>query len=56
MPVALAQELSSTKPQEDGTKAIIAYASRSLSKAESHYPAHKLGVSCPQVVSGQEIP
>ena len=28
--------------QEDGTKAVIAYASRSLSKAESHYPAHKL--------------
>ena len=28
--------------QEDGTKAVIAYASRSFSKAESHYPAHKL--------------
>ena len=28
--------------QEDGTKAVIAYASRSLNKAESHYPAHKL--------------
>ena len=28
--------------QEDGTKAVIAYASRSLGKAESHYPAHKL--------------
>ena len=27
---------------EDSTKAVIAYASRSLSKAESHYPAHKL--------------
>ena len=27
---------------EDGTKAVIAYTSRSLSKAESHYPAHKL--------------
>ena len=30
--------------QEDSTEAVIAYASRSLSKAESHYPAHKLGV------------
>ena len=28
--------------REDGTKAVIAYASRSLSKAESPYPAHKL--------------
>ena len=28
--------------QEDGTKAVIAYARRSLNKAESHYPAHKL--------------
>ena len=28
--------------QEDGTKAVITYASRSLSKAKSHYPAHKL--------------
>ena len=27
---------------KDGTDAIIAYASRSLSKAESHYPAHKM--------------
>ena len=26
--------------QEDGTKAVIVYASRSLSRAESHYPAH----------------
>ena len=29
---------------EDGTDGVIAYASRSLSKADSHYPAHKLGV------------
>ena len=27
---------------EDGTDAVIAYASRSLSKAESYYPANKL--------------
>ena len=42
--------------QEDGTKAVIAYTSRSLNKAESHYPVQKLGVSHPQVGSGQEIP
>ena len=28
--------------QENGTKEVIAYASRSLNQAESHYPAHKL--------------
>ena len=28
--------------REDGTEAVIAYVSRCLSKAESHYPAHKL--------------
>ena len=27
---------------EDGTDAVIAYASRSLTKAKSHYPTHKL--------------
>ena len=27
---------------KDGTDAVTAYASQSLSKAESHYPAHKL--------------
>ena len=27
---------------EDGTEAVIGYASRSLNKAESHYPAHNL--------------
>ena len=27
---------------EDGTDAVIAHASRSLTKAESHYPTHKL--------------
>ena len=32
---------------EDGTEAVIAYASRSLSKAESHYPAHKPWSSSP---------
>ena len=33
--------------QEDGTEAVIAYASRSLNKAETYYPVHKLGVSHP---------
>ena len=27
---------------KDGTNAVIGYASRSLTKTESHYPAHKL--------------
>ena len=34
--------------REDGTKAVIAYASRSLSKAESQYPAHKLEFLAPK--------
>ena len=37
---------------EDSTRAVIAYASKSLSKTESHYPAHKLGVFHPEVGSG----
>ena len=41
---------------EDGTDAVIAYASQSFSKAESHYPTHMFGVSCPQVGGGWEIP
>ena len=41
---------------EDGTKAVIAYASRSLNKAESLYPAAQVGISHPQVGSGREIP
>ena len=28
--------------QDDGTDAVIAYASRSLTKSETHYPTHKL--------------
>ena len=28
--------------REEGTEGVIAFTSRSLSKAESHYPAHKL--------------
>ena len=30
------------QPHKDGTDTVIAYASRSLSKAEYHYPVHKL--------------
>ena len=40
MLVGLVLELFSTR--EDGMDAVIAYASRSFSKTESHYPAHKL--------------
>ena len=35
---------------EDGTDAVIAYASRSLGKAASHYPAHKLEFLAPKWV------
>ena len=36
---------------EDGTDAVIAYAIRKLSKAESHYPVHKLEfLTCKWVV------
>ena len=42
MPVGLVWELFSTRPHKDGTDAVIACASRSLTKAESYYPAHKL--------------
>ena len=41
---------------EDGTDAVIAYASRSLSKAESQLPSTQVGISCPQLGSSQEIP
>ena len=30
------------KTHDDGMEAVIAYASRSFAKDESHYPAHKL--------------
>ena len=42
MLVGLAWELSSTQTHEDGMDSVIAYASRSLTKAKSHYPTHKL--------------
>ena len=32
---------------DDGTDAVIAYASRSLTKAKSHYPPHILEFFCP---------
>ena len=35
----LAWRLSSIKAHDDGTDAVIAYASRSMTKAKSHYPA-----------------
>ena len=41
---------------EDGTKAVIAYASRSFSKAKSHYQAHKLEFLILKVGCGREIP
>ena len=42
MPVSLVWGAVLNQTHEDGTDAVIAYASRNLSKAESHYPAHKL--------------
>ena len=39
---------------EDGTDAVITYASRSLSKAESHYPSAQVGISHPQVGGSQK--
>ena len=33
--------------RDDGMDAVIAYASRNLTKADSHYPAHKLSFSPP---------
>ena len=33
---------------KDGTDAVITYASRSLSKAESHYPVHMLEFLTPK--------
>ena len=41
---------------KDGTDTVIAYASRSLSKAESHYPADQVELSHPQMGSSCEIP
>ena len=41
---------------EDGTDAVIAYATRSLMKAESHYPAHKLEFLALQWVVVKKIP
>ena len=40
--VGLAWEWLSTQTHEDGADAVIAYASRSLTKPEFHYLAHKL--------------
>ena len=42
MPVVLVLGAVLYQTYEDGTDAVIAYASRSSSKAESYYPAHKL--------------
>ena len=41
---------------KDGTDAVIAYASMSLTKAESHYPHTQVGISCLQVGGSQKIP
>ena len=41
---------------DDGTDAIISYASRSLTKAETHYPAHKLEFLAVKWDCGGEVP
>ena len=42
--------------REDGTEAVIACASRSLNKVESHYPAHKLGFLALKWAVVREVP
>ena len=42
--------------REDGTEAVITYASRSLNKAESHYPAHKLEFLALKWAVVEEVP
>ena len=48
--------LSSIKLGRMAPKTVIAYASRSLSKAEFPLPSTQVGVPHPQVGSGREIP
>ena len=56
MPAVLVWKQSSTRPVKDGTNAVTAYASQSLSKAESHYPAHKLEFLALKQAVANEIP